>query len=212
MAASLRLPLLLAALALSGCGSVSGLTRESGAAPMRIADYTRVEVADFTSSEAPTFDDEKKRADYEEGVARAKVAFADKIAEEVRASGAFESVSRTPGPRCPGTGECRERQDAGSGRPALRVGGDIRRYDEGNVAARALTGFAGQAHFDATVEVADAESGLVLATLTVDRNSWPLPIGASTNLVQNPNLFMNQAAKKMASELAAKKGVAAPQR
>ena len=195
MTASLRLPLLLAALALSGCGSVSGLTRESGAAPMRIADYARVEVADFTSSEAPTFDDEKKRADYEESVARAKVAFADKIAEEVRASGAFESVSRTPGPR-----------------PALRVGGDIRRYDEGNVAARALTGFAGQAHFDATVEVADAESGLVLATLTVDRNSWPLPIGASTNLVQNPNLFMNQAAKKMASELAAKKGVAAPQR
>ena len=187
--------ILLAALALSGCGSVSGLTRESGAAPMRIADYARVEVADFTSSEAPTFDDEKKRADYEESVARAKVAFADKIAEEVRASGAFESVSRTPGQR-----------------PALRVGGDIRRYDEGNVAARALTGFAGQAHFDATVEVADAESGLVLATLTVDRNSWPLPIGASTNLVQNPNLFMNQAAKKMASELAAKKGVAAPQR
>jgi hypothetical protein len=195
MHAPLRLSLLPAALALvlAGCGSVSGLTRETGAAPMRIADYSRVEVADFTSSEAPTFDDEKKRADYEAGVAKAKVAFADKIAEEVRASGAFESVSRTPGPR-----------------PALRVGGDIIRYDEGNVAARMVTGFAGQAHFDAKVDVADAESGLVLATLTVDRNSWPLPIGASTNLVQNPNRFMNEAAKKMAAELAAKKGLAAP--
>jgi hypothetical protein len=193
MHASLRYSLLLAAAALAGCGSVSGLTRESPAAPMRIADYSRVEVADFTVSEAPTFDDDKKRAEYEEDVAKAKVAFADKIAEEVRASGAFESVSRTPGVR-----------------PALRVGGDISRYDEGNVAARVVTGFAGQAHFDARVEVADAESGQVLATLTVDRNSWPLPIGASTNLVQNPNLFMNQAAKKMASELAAKKGLALP--
>ena len=195
MHASLRLSLLPAALALvlAGCGSVSGLTRETGAAPMRIADYSRVEVADFTSSEAPTFDDDKKRAEYEEDVAKAKVAFADKIAEEVRASGAFESVSRTPGAR-----------------PALRVGGDIIRYDEGNVAARMVTGFAGQAHFDAKVEVADAESGQVLATLTVDRNSWPLPIGASTNIVQNPNRFMNEAAKKMASELAAKKSPAAP--
>lgn len=194
MHASLRQPLLaLATLVLAGCGSVSGLTRESGAAPMRIADYTRVEVADFTSSEAPTFNDDKKRAEYEEAVAKAKVAFADKIAEEVRASGSFESVSRTPGVR-----------------PALRVGGDISRYDEGNVAARMVTGFAGQAHFDAKVEVADADSGQVLATLTVDRNSWPLPIGASTNLVQNPNRFMNEAAKKMASELAAKKAGAAP--
>ena len=60
------------------------------------------------------------------------------------------------------------------------------------------------------MEVADADSGQVLATMTVDRNSWPLPIGASTNLVQNPNRFMNEAAKKMASELAAKKAGAAP--
>ena len=93
---------------------------------------------------------------------------------------------------------------AGTG-PALRVTGDISRYDEGNVVARGLTGFAGQTHFDATVNVTTARGGQTLATLTVDRNSWPLPVGASVSTLQTTNFFMNGAAKKIAEELAAKK-------
>ncbi len=188
----LRLPLVLAMLALlgplSGCGSVSGLTRESAGTPTRIADFTRVEVLDFTSSDASTFDDAKNAEAHAKGLAEARKSFADKIAEEITASGAFAEVSRQPL-----TG------------PALRISGDISRYDEGNIVARGLTGFAGQTHFDAKVDIADSASGRSLATLTVDRNSWPLPVGASVSTLQTTNYFMNNAAKKIAEELAAKK-------
>ncbi|MEO8161891.1 MAG: DUF4410 domain-containing protein [Arenimonas sp.] len=187
----LRLPLLLFCLAvLAGCGSVSGLTREQTTAPARIADFSRVEVVDFTASDASQFDDAKKAEEHAKNLAEAQKAFADKIADEIRATGAFAEVGREPGTR-----------------PALRVSGDISRYDEGNIVARGLTGFAGQTHFDASIDVADADSGRSLATLTVDRNSWPLPVGASLSTLQTTNFFMNNAARKIAEELAAKKGV-----
>src|SRR4249919_733619 len=187
-AATLPLSLLLACFALSGCGSVSGLTREASEAPRHIADYTRVEVDDFAAHDEKPLDDPAKAAEHAEKVDKARKLFADKIAEQIRATGVFAEVSRTPGTR-----------------PALRVGGDISRYDEGNIVARGLTGFAGQTHFEVKVDVADAESGNSLATLTVDRNSWPLPVRASMSTLQTTEFFMNNAAKKIAGELAAKK-------
>jgi hypothetical protein len=187
-AAVLPLSLLLACAALSGCGSVSGLTREAAEAPRHIADYTRVEVDDFSAHDEMPLEDPAKAAEHALKVEKARKLFADKIAEQIRATGAFAEVSRTPGAR-----------------PALRVGGDISRYDEGNIVARGLTGFAGQTHFEVKVDVADAESGTSLATLTVDRNSWPLPVGASMSTLQTTEFFMNNAAKKLAEELAAKK-------
>jgi hypothetical protein len=186
-----RLPASLAALVLlAGCGSVSGLTREAANAPARIADFDRVEVLDFSASDSQVFDDATKQAAHLVDVNQARREFADKIAEAITATGAFNDVSRQPG-----TG------------PALRVSGDISRYDEGNVVARGLTGFAGQTHFDATVNITDSSSGQVLATLNIERNSWPLPVGASMSTLQTTNYFMNNAAKKIADELAAKKKV-----
>jgi hypothetical protein len=190
----LRLPLLLSAfVAIAGCGSVSGLSHEQASAPARIADFSRVEVLDFSASDETPIEDAKKAGEHAQGLADAQKAFADKIAEEIRATGAFAEVARGPGPR-----------------PALRVSGDISRYDEGNIVARGLTGFAGQTHFDARIDVADTDSGRSLATLSVDRNSWPLPVGASLSTLQTTNYFMNNAAKKIAQELAAKKGVTVP--
>ena len=183
------LPALFAALfTLAGCGSVSNLSRETAQAPARIADFTRVEVIDFSASNRQHFDDAKKQADYDSSLAKAQHVFADKIAEAITASGVFTDVSRQAGSE-----------------PALRISGDISRYDEGNLIARGVTGFAGQTHFDATVSVTDAHSGAVLATLTIDRNSWPLPVGASLSTLQTTNFFMDEAAKKIASELAARK-------
>lgn len=173
---------------LAGCGSVSGLGKEAAGAPMRIADYQRVEVLDFSASNPMSFPDAKKQADYNASLAEARKAFADHIAEAITASGAFGEVAREPG----------------SG-PALRISGDITRYDEGNILARGVTGFAGQTHFDAVVVIADARSGTELTRLTVDRNSWPLPVGASLSTLQTTNFFMKQAATKVADELAAKK-------
>ena len=182
------LPALVCSLLLAACGSVSGLTKESTSAPTRIADFSRVEVMDFSASNAEVFADAKKQADYNTSLAEATKAFADHIAEAVTASGAFQTVSRTPGEG-----------------PALRISGDITRYDEGNIVARGLTGFAGQTHFDATVVITDARTGKPLTSLTVDRNSWPLPVGASVSTLQTTNFFMKQAARKIAEELAAKK-------
>lgn len=187
------LPLLLAGIVTTaGCGSVSGLTKESASAPARIADFSRVEVLDFSASDRKHYDDAKKQADYDASLASAQHVFADKIAEAIKNSGAFAEVTR----------------QSGNG-PALRVSGDISRYDEGNLIARGLTGFAGQTHFDSVIAVTDARSGRALAKLTVDRNSWPLPVGASLSTLQTTNFFMNEAAKKIASELAAKKQGAA---
>lgn len=183
------LPLLLAAFAsLAGCGSVSDLTRESADAKTRIADFNRVEVLDFRASDKQHFDDAKRQADYDASLAAAQRVFADKIAEAIKASGAFAEVSRQAGSTT-----------------ALRVTGNISRYDEGNLIERGLTGFAGQTHFDAVIDVSDARSGRVLATLRIDRNSWPLPVGASVSTVQTTHFFMNEAARKIASELTAKK-------
>jgi hypothetical protein len=185
-----RLPLLLAALVLmAGCGSVSGLSRETADAPMRIADFNRVEVIDFSASDRLHYDDAKRQADYDASLATAQHVFADKIAEAIKASGAFAEVSR-------------QTSDSGA---VLRVTGNISRYDEGNIVARGLTGFAGQTHFDSVVSVSDARSGHALATLTIDRNSWPLPVGASVSTIQTTGFFMNEAAQKIANELAAKK-------
>jgi len=190
---ALKLPaLLLASLAISACGSVSGLTRESSDAPQHIADYTRVEVADFDVHDEKPLDDPSKAAQHAEKVEKARKLFADKIAEQIRASNAFAEVSREPGTR-----------------PALRIGGSITRYDEGNIVARGLTGFAGQTHFDVKVDITDADSGRSLSTLSVDRNSWPLPVGASLSTLQTTEYFMNEASKKIAHELAAKKGAPA---
>ena len=175
-------------LSLAGCGSVSGLSKESADAPMRIADFSKVEVMDFSVSNPRKFEDPKEQAEFDAALLKAESLFADKIAEAVKETGAFTEVTRTAGTD-----------------KALRLTGVITRYDEGNIVARGLTGFAGQTHFEADVSAADAGSGKVLATMKVDRNSWPLPVGASMSTLQTTGFFMNEAAKKIASELVAKK-------
>ncbi len=172
------------AVLLAACGSTSKLRTESGEARRTIADYSAVYVADFASTAPAESKDPESEAKHAAAVSAAQQGFAERIAAKLVESGSFDVVSRVP-------------VDG----PVLRVGGTITRLDEGNVAARAVTGFVGQAHFEATVRFEDAVSGELLGTITVDRNSWPLPIGASTNLVQNVGFFMDGAASKIAEEL-----------
>lgn len=179
----LLLPALVAFVA--GCGSVSGLKPEAGA-NARIGGYSQVEVLDFTASGSEKFPDAAKQAEYDASLLEARGKFADKIAEAITATGSFAQVSRQPLPQ-----------------GALRVTGDITRYDEGNIAARGLTGFAGRTHFEAVVVITDAATGQQLARIDVDRKSWPLPVGASASMLQTTNFFMEGAAKKVADELLA---------
>lgn len=185
-----RIAALAALMLLVACGSTSKLRTESNSARQQIGDYDRVEVINFDATATKQSDDEKKLADFLAALAEARSEFADRIAAELTERQAFEEVSRDPL----------------EGR-ALRVSGTITRFEEGNVAARMVTGFAGQAHFEATVTVADNQSGEVLGTFDVDRNSWPLPIGASSNAVQNVGTFMGGAANRIADELAIARGV-----
>ena len=181
--------LLVAAVSLGACGSVSKLQTRDSKARMAIGDFAQVEVIDFEVTATTDDTDEKDQAKFLAQVTEARSKFADLIAEELRERGQHALVSREPLPD-----------------PALRVTGTITRYDEGNVAARMVSGFVGQAHFEADVVVSDNQDGRVLGTFKVDRNSWPLPIGASTNAVQNTGTFMSGAAKRIGEDLAKARG------
>lgn len=173
---------------LSGCGTLGHLESKTPAREAQIRDYDRVIVADFMVNDTREAKDDAQRAERAANVAAGAKAFSAKIAEEIRATGAFQEVAQ-----------------AKMRAPALQVHGTVDLWEPGNVAARAITGFAGKSEFSATVIVSDLDSGQELARLVVDRNSWPLPIGASTTIVQTVDFFMHQAAKRVADELAKKK-------
>jgi len=177
-------------LVLSGCGSVGTLEGKSAREKAQIRDYDRVFVADFVANDSRPAKDEEERAKRATNIDKARLLFADKVAEEITATKAFSEVSRKPL----------------EGR-ALKVSGTIDLWEPGNVATRALTGFIGKSEFNATIVVTDATSHEEFARQVVDRNSWPLPIGASTTIVQTVEFFMNQSAKHVADELANARGV-----
>jgi len=172
-------------LTLAGCGSLGRLETKAGAPPGAIRDYDRVMVADFAANDTRPAKDDAERAERAAQIEVGRKAFSAKLAEEIRATGAFSEVAQ-----------------AKLLAPALQVTGTVDLWEPGNVAARALTGFIGKSEFSATVVVSDLETGKELARQVVDRNSWPLPIGASTNLVQTVEYFMHQAARRVADELA----------
>jgi len=185
-----RCILAVSALVLSGCGSMGTLEGKTSGGKAHIRDFDRVYVADFVANDTRPAKDDEERAKRAANIERARLLFADKVAEEITASTVFSEVSRKPL----------------AGR-ALKVSGTIDLWEPGNVAARALTGFIGKSEFNATIVVTDAASNEEFARLVVDRNSWPLPIGASTTIVQTVEFFMNQSAKRVADELGKAKGV-----
>ena len=172
-------------LLLTGCGSLGHLETKAGKPPGHIRDYDRVIVADFAANDTRPAKDEAERAERAAQIEAGRRAFSARLAEEIRATGAFSEVAQ-----------------AKMVAPALQVTGTVDLWEPGNVAARAITGFIGKSEFSATVVVSDLETGKELARQVVDRNSWPLPIGASTNIVQTVDYFMRQAARRVAEELA----------
>ena len=175
------------ALILAGCGSL-GTLDASKKNKAEIADYEHVVVGEFTA------EGERIKAKPEE-VEAGRQAFSAKIVEELRKLGAFETV------------EAGEPVHS----PALRISGTVDQWQPGNVAARTLVGFVGMSEFDATVVFSDAAGGEELGRLKVNRNSWPLPIGSASNVVQSVDFHMHQAAKRIAAELAKAKGLAVPE-
>jgi len=182
----------LLALALAACGTTGNIQptpkastvgAAHGKQTLDLSAYDKVVVLDFVdATDKSGLKPEKARA-FADTMATAVRTFPDLIAQRIRDTAAFPEVVRGPS-----TGK------------ALVVSGRITRYEEGNGALRFLIGMgAGSSYFDATTELADAESGSALGSVATDKNSWVLGGGlAATQTVES---FMQGAAQKIAAEL-----------
>ena len=181
------------AVALASCGSTGQLTSKSSTHQTRIKDYDQVVVLDFSANDVRPVRDAGERVARDRNADVGRLLFSQRIAEQIAETNSFKTVSRT----------------ALTGK-VLIVTGTIDVWEPGNVAARALTGFMGQSQFASTIRLLDGATGEELARINGDRNSWPLPIGSSTTILQTVTYFMNEAASNFARELAARKGIDQP--
>lgn len=182
-------------LAVAACGTTGSLKSESPEALRKIADYDQVVVLDLAANDLRPAKDDADKAAREENIAKGRIMFSDAVAEQLKESGAFATVSRTPIP----------------GR-SLVVTGTIDVWEPGNVATRVVVGFIGKSEFAATIEFRDSETNELLGTVKGDRNSWPLPIGASSNVIQTVEFFAREQARNVSSELIKAKGGKVPAR
>ena len=171
----LTLSLVVCTFGLSGCGSVGTIESTDG-----YDGKLGVDLSDFDSVAVLNFGDATKKQDVPEYAGRN---FADRIAAEIRSTGAFDEVSR-------------ESLNASS----IVISGNITRYTEGNPALKWMIGFgAGSTYFDAVVRFSNSDTGEKLGELVVDKNSWVLGGGIAAS--QNVEQFMKGAAEKIASEM-----------
>lgn len=178
------------AVALASCGSTGQLTSKSSTHQPRIKEYDQVVVLDFSANDVRPARDDAEKVARDKNADVGRMLFSEKIAEQIAETNSFKTVSRT----------------ALTGK-VLIVTGTIDVWEPGNWAVRALTGFMGQSQFASTIRLLDGDTGEELARINGYRNSWPLPIGASTTILQTVNYFMNEAASNFARELAASKGI-----
>lgn len=181
------LALVVATLALGACGTTSSLEQPAERAAIDLRAYSRLIVEDF-KDEATGKMKPEARPLLEPKVAAATRTFPDQIAAVVKAGGGFDEVLRTGAP------------DA----QTLVMRGTITQYDPGNAALQMLVGFgAGTANFDSKLQLVDGGSGNVLGTWDVNKNSWAL--GGVFAATQKPEDFMQEAAKKIGTELSDKR-------
>jgi len=183
------------ALLLAACGTTSNIkpTRTAEAIvttpaakekpALDLSGYDTVVVLDFVDGTDKSRIKPAELVAYSDHVAAATHEFADLIAQKLRATGAFQEVLRGPSPG-----------------KALVVSGHITRLTEGNATLRLLIGMgAGSSYFDATTDLADAETGTDLGQVATDRNSWVLGGGIAAG--QTVEGFMQGAAEKIATDI-----------
>jgi opacity protein-like surface antigen len=164
----------LAALLIAACGTTSELRTTQGSASASSRKFTKVTVQDFKLA----------LTEAEENSPNAPKYFADRIATELRATARFSKVSR----------------NAPADANTLVVTGTITKYHEGNSMLRLFVGMgAGSAFFEADIYFRD-NKGVSVGQIKADKNSWAL--GGGVAAAQNPTMFMNGAAEKIAQEAA----------
>lgn len=178
---------LAAGLGLSACGTTSQLEAPAAGQTIDLSRYDRLLVEDFTDA-ASSKANPKAKARVEAAMTIATRTFPDAISAEVRKNGGFSEVLRKGQP------------DA----KTLVLRGAIEQWDEGNEALRLMVGFgAGNSNLDAKVQLVDGGSNAVLGTWVVDKNSWAL--GGAIAASQGPAAFMQEAARKIGTELSEKR-------
>jgi hypothetical protein len=180
---AVALTALLATAMLSGCGTTSSLEAPPERASIDLTPYSKLLVEDF-KDEASAKMKPEARPVLEPKVAAAVKMFPEQIASVVKAGGGFDEVLRSGEP------------DA----QTLILRGTITQYDPGNAALQLMIGFgAGTANFDSKLQLVEGGTGTVLGTWIVDKNSWAL--GGVFAVSQKPEDFMQEAAKKIGTEI-----------
>jgi Domain of unknown function (DUF4410) len=193
-----HLSVLLLSAMLVACGTTSEIKPSSGTTAVAataahgkvaldLSGYDRVFVLDFIDATDKSDMKANELRDYVETVATAGRTFPDLIAQRLRDTGVFMDVIRGPG----------------EGK-ALVISGRITRLAEGNGTLRFFIGMgAGSSYFNATTDLADAESQQSIGQILTDKNSWPL--GGGIAATQTVETFMQGAAKKIAAQVSASK-------
>lgn len=159
---------------LAGCGTTSTLKNAQGQPISTAGKFSKVTVQNFKLS----------LEEAEQNANTAPAYFADRIASEIKTKSRFASVGRNSKP------------DANT----LVIDGVITKYHEGNPMLRLFIGMgAGSSFFEADVYFRDSK-GAMLGKIKADKNSWAL--GGGVAAAQNPIMFMNGAAEKIAEEAA----------
>jgi hypothetical protein len=161
-------------LILTACGTTSNLEGAHGEAVVSPKKFSKVTVQDFKVS----------MREHADQAAASRVAFPDLIANEIKKTGRFSSVTRNG------------KADANT----IVISGVVTKYDEGSASKRFWVGMGfGMAFLEADVQFRDSKGGVV-GTVKVDKHSWPM--GGGLGAGQNPQSFMNGAADKIAAEAA----------
>ena len=175
------------AMALAACGTTSNLEAPAERGTIDLTPYSRLLIEDFRDEASAKIKPEARPV-VEPKVTAATRTFPDQIAAVVKAGGGFEDVARDGAP------------DA----QTLVVRGAITQYDPGNATLQLLVGFgAGTANFDSNLQLVDGGTGKVLGTWNVNKNSWAL--GGVLAASQKPEDFMQEAAKKIGTQLSDKR-------
>lgn len=157
---------------LAGCGSTSSLKNQQSQAIASTRTFSKVTVQTFKMTlEEP-----------EPNSSSAPTYFADRIVSEIKPKSRFTSVGR----------------DLKADANTLVIDGVITKYHEGNPMLRAFIGMgSGMSFFEADVYFRDSK-GTIIGKIKADKNSWAL--GGGVAAAQNPIMFMNGAAEKIAEE------------
>lgn len=170
-------------LLLVGCGTISPLKPAQAGDKLDFSTYSRVVVQDFGNK---TTGPAQPAAPENQSSAMQQVChdFADRVADEIEREQMFESVSRR------GTAE----------KSTLLIGGYVTRYEEGDAGLRLWIGLgAGSSYFEALLEFRQGDTGELLGTIEVNKNSW---VGGGVLAAeQTPEDFMREAAIRVAEEV-----------